>query len=100
MILVELAGIAEVNRLRGYAAGDEKIRTTARTLQTIAARRQATACRYSGCRLALVVPDSDKASTKLLATESAEELGDDTRTTFFAWHRSDAVVARARAALD
>jgi diguanylate cyclase (GGDEF)-like protein len=103
VMLVELAGVPEVNRLRGYAAGDEEIRTTARTLQTIAARRQATACRYSGCRLALVVPDSDEASTRLLATETAEEIGDHARTAFSAWRpgeTGDAVVARARAGLD
>jgi len=73
VVLVELARVADINRLRGYAAGEEEIRTTARTLQTIAARRQAAACRYSGCRLALVVPDSDEASTGLPATETAEE---------------------------
>jgi hypothetical protein len=38
VVLVELAGVADINRLRGYAAGDEEIRTTARTLQTIAVR--------------------------------------------------------------
>jgi diguanylate cyclase (GGDEF)-like protein len=73
VVLVELARVADINRLRGYAVGDEEIRTTARTLQTIAVRRQSTACRYSGCRLALVVPDSDEASTGLPATETAEE---------------------------
>jgi diguanylate cyclase (GGDEF)-like protein len=102
VILIELSGVAEVNRLRGYAAGDEEIRATARTLQTIAARRQATACRYSGSRLALVVPDSDEESTELLATETAQEIGDNARATFPIWRpgdAGDAVVARTRAGL-
>jgi HD-GYP domain-containing protein (c-di-GMP phosphodiesterase class II) len=38
VVLVELTGLSEVNRLRGYAAGDEEIRTAARTLQEIAAQ--------------------------------------------------------------
>jgi len=102
VVLVELAGIREVNRLRGYAAGDEGIRSAARALQEIAARRQATACRYSGSRLALVVPGSDEASIGLLAAETADEVGDGSRVASSAWRpgdSGDAVIARARADL-
>jgi len=60
------------------------------------------ACRYSGSRLALVVPDSDEASTRLLATETAEEIDDGSLVAFAAWRpgdSGDAVIARARADL-
>ena len=103
VVLVDLADIAEVNSLRGYAAGDDEIRATARVLQTIAAKRQAVACRYSGNRLALLVPDSDEASIELLAAETAIEVGDGSRTSSSAWRpgdSGDAVVTRARAGLD
>ena len=102
VVLVELTGISEVNRLKGYAAGDEEIRAAARTLQEIAARREATACRYGGSRLALLVPDIDEVSAELLAAETAEEIGRDSRAAAATWRpgeTGDAVVSRARAGL-
>jgi diguanylate cyclase (GGDEF)-like protein len=102
VVLVELKGVSEVNRLRGYAAGDEEIRAAARTLQEIAARRGATACRYGGSRLALVVPDIDEVSAELLAAETAAEIGRDSRAAAATWRpgeTGDAVVSRARAGL-
>lgn len=101
VVIVELSGLDEVNRLRGYAAGDEKIREAAQVPQKIAARRRATACRYGGNRLALLVP-GDETSTDLLASEIANEVGDSSRTAFSAWRPGDdgnAVLARARAGL-
>ncbi len=102
VVMVDLVGIAEVNRLRGYAAGDDEIRNAARVLQAIAAPRDATACRYSGSRLALVVPGIDEKHAELLATETAEEIGDGSRAASSAWRAGDtgdSVVARARAGL-
>jgi diguanylate cyclase (GGDEF)-like protein len=102
VVLVELKGVSEVNRLRGYAAGDEEIRAAARTLQEIAARRGATPCRYGGSRLALVVPDIDEVSAELLAAETAAEIGRDSRAAAATWRpgeTGDAVVSRARAGL-
>ena len=102
VVIVELAGLDEVNRLRGYAAGDEEIRAAAGVLQTRAARRRGTACRYGRNRLALLVPGGDEASTELLASETAEEIGNGSQAASSAWRpgdTGDAVVARARAGL-
>jgi diguanylate cyclase (GGDEF)-like protein len=102
VVLVELTGLSEVNRLKGYAVGDEEIRGAARTLQGIAARQEATACRYGGSRLALVVPDIDEDSAELLAAETAAEIGQGSRAAAAAWRSGDSgdeVIARARAGL-
>lgn len=102
VVLVELTGLPEVNRLRGYAAGDEEIKAAARTLQEIAARREATACRYGGGCLALVVPDIDEDSAELLAAETAAEIGQGSRAAAATWRpgeTGDEVIARARAGL-
>ena len=83
-------------------ANAEAQRAAARTLQEIAARREATACRYGGSCLALVVPDIDEDSAELLAAETAGEIGRGSRTAAAAWRpgeTGDAVVACARADL-
>ena len=102
VILVELTGVPEINRLKGYAAGDEEIRAAARILQEIAARREATACRYGGCCLALVVPGLDEDSAELLAAETSAEIGEGSRSAAATWRpgeSGDEVIARARADL-
>jgi len=104
VVLVELAEIARLNRREGYAAGDEAIRTVARSLQRVAARVGGTACRYGGRRLGLVAPDTDERTAELLALEVLEDLHDSprVRTGFAAWRPGDdgdSVVARARARL-
>ena len=68
--------IAEINRERGYAAGDRAIRTVAHAVQNAAAHHGGTACRPSGPRLGLIVPGADEASGERLAAEVSESLGE------------------------
>ena len=105
LVLVELTRLAEVNESEGYAAGDAELRTAARAIQEVAARRNGTACRYGGNRLALVVPGADESSVEALAAEVAAGLrdGPEARTAVATWRAGDtgdAVIARARAGLD
>ncbi len=104
VVLVELTEISKLNRMEGYAAGDEAIRTVARVVQRAAARVGGTACRYGGRRLGLLVAEADERSTKLLAGEIVEDLngGPHVRTGTAAWRPGDdgdSVIARARAYL-
>ncbi|MDQ3720852.1 MAG: diguanylate cyclase [Actinomycetota bacterium] len=55
LVMVGLADLETVNRRDGYAAGDEALRTAARTLARAADRCGGTSCRHGGSRLALVV---------------------------------------------
>jgi len=105
VILIELAGIIEINKIRGYAAGDGEIRTAARAVWEIAARLGGTAYRYGGNRLALVVSGIDEPSAKLLATEIFTDLHDstDARVAAATWRpgdSGDAVIDRARIDLE
>ncbi|MDP9427002.1 MAG: diguanylate cyclase [Actinomycetota bacterium] len=104
VVLVELAEIAELNQRKGYAAGDEAIRSVSRTMQRAAARTGATACRYGGRRLGLLVPDMEEPSAEKLADTIVEDLRDGpvVHTGFSAWHPGDdgeSVIVRARARL-
>ncbi len=105
VVLVELTGIAELNWREGYAAGDEAIRTAARTVQHAASRHGGTACRQGGHRLGLIFPDSDERSAGLLADELLVSLrdGPSVRVAAASWRPGDdgeAVIVRARAHLD
>jgi len=64
VLIVQLDGLTELNRREGHAAGDSAIQAAARALQRAASRCAGTACRYSGDRLALVVPGADRASAE------------------------------------
>src|SRR3712207_1299073 len=56
IVLAELTELPHMNRLNGYAAGDEAIRAAAKAVQQAAVVCGGTACRYSGRRLALIAP--------------------------------------------
>lgn len=104
VVLVELTGIAELNWKKGYAAGDEEIRTAARVVQQTAARHGGTACRHGGNRLGLIVSNTDERAAQLIADEFLVDLRSDppVRTGAAAWRPGDdgeAVIARARARL-
>jgi len=70
-----------------------------------ASRAGGVACRYSGRRLGLLVPETDRTSTGALAREVVLDLGDDppaVSTGVAAWEAGESgeqVVARARLAL-
>ena len=103
-VMVELTDVAHLNQLEGYAAGDEAIRAVARAVQRAAVRCGGTACRYSGRRVALVVPEADDGVVDNVRDEIAAGLADGPRVVVGAalWHEGDSafdVVARARLAL-
>jgi diguanylate cyclase (GGDEF)-like protein len=101
VVLIELTGIAELNWREGYAAGDEAMRTAARTVQHAASRHGGTACRQGGHRLSLILPDADERSAGLLADELLVSLRDEpsVRVAAASWRPGDdgeAVIVRAR----
>lgn len=101
MVLVEVSDLAQTNATKGYAAGDETIRATARAVQRLAASRGGTACRYSGGRLAVVLPNLRGSEVQSAVAEFARTLDEVARTRLAAavWRpgdSGDAVVARAR----
>ncbi len=70
IVMAELCGLPAINARDGHAAGDEVIRAAARTLQNASVRTSATACRYGGPRLAMLVPGADASSAKAVLTEA------------------------------
>ena len=104
VVVLELAGLVELNREKGYAAGDDAIRALADEVQRVAGRCGGTAARLSGRRIALVVPGADESIGDQLAQEILRELGNehDVRSSVAAWHKGDSgedVLERARARL-
>lgn len=104
VILVELVEVAQLNSREGYAAGDETIRDVARGVQRIAARIGGTACRYSGRRLGLVVPETEEERARSIAAQAGQDLagGPPVRVAVSTWRPGDdgdSVVVRARAGL-
>lgn len=104
VILVELTEIDRLNSRKGYAAGDEAIRAAARGVQRFAARVGGTACRHSGRRLGLVIPDVDDERARSLAAEIVRDLagGPPARTATSTWRPGDdgdSVIVRAKAGL-
>ena len=105
VVLVQLDDLPEINARDGYAAGDAAIRAAARVVERIAGRSGGTASRYSGRRLAAVVPHASLDDARALGDEIAAELGDDraVRIGVAAWRVHDSetdVVARARRMLE
>ena len=74
VILIELKENIEVKRMKGYAAGNEAIKSVARVVQRAASPINATVCRHGGRRLALLAPNSDKISASKTAAEIIEGL--------------------------
>jgi diguanylate cyclase (GGDEF)-like protein len=102
--VVELRGLPRVNASDGYAAGDELIRYTARSLQRAAVRLGGTACRYGGARLALLVPGTDAAGARDAVADALGGIPSeaDAHVTAAGWQEGQSgaeVVDRARAAL-
>jgi diguanylate cyclase (GGDEF)-like protein len=104
VVLAELTELPQLNQIGGYSAGDEAIRMAARAVQSSAVRCGGTACRYSGRRLAMVVPGVDQAKADEVAAELIAAFADGPRAAVgaAAWREGDSgadVVARARLAL-
>ncbi|MDQ3934398.1 MAG: HD domain-containing protein [Actinomycetota bacterium] len=104
VVLAELTEVAQLNRLEGYAAGDEAIRTAARAIQHAAVLCGGTACRCSGRRVALIAPACDEEQAAHLASVVAGDLAAGPRVAIgqAVWRSGDTgfdVVARARLAV-
>jgi diguanylate cyclase (GGDEF)-like protein len=106
VVMVELADLGEINRDEGYAAGDAALREAARGLQQVVGRSPATVARYSGRRIATLLPGSGHHEASDLATRAIAELDGRrlrARTGVAVWqhgdHGSD-VIARARTVLE
>jgi diguanylate cyclase (GGDEF)-like protein len=106
VLMVALEDIAEINAGDGFAAGDAALRDAARVVQDAAARCDGTAARYSGRRLALLVPRGDHQGAQELAAELVTQIegrGRRVRSSIAVWEPSDSgaeVVGRARLGLE
>lgn len=105
VLMFGLEDLAETNASEGFAAGDAALRGAAMVLQDAAARCEGTAARYSGRRLALLVPRGDEEMAQQLAGEIAAQIEAQGRrvcTSAAVWEPGDSgteVVGRARLAL-
>jgi HD-GYP domain-containing protein (c-di-GMP phosphodiesterase class II) len=103
--VVELSELAMINRREGYAAGDMALQTTARALERAVASKPATVGRYSGRRLAAVLPVTGHSASEHGARllEELERSGPRVRVGVAVWQDGDCgedVFARARLALE
>ena len=74
LILLDLDGFKEVNDTRGHQAGDEVLRSVARTLDEVAGKQHC--YRYGGDELAILVQGADRpAATELARTVRAAVAG-------------------------
>ncbi len=104
VVIVELERIGEINRAKGYAAGDEAIQAVARAVQRYAQQQGGTAARYSGRRLCVIAPGVDEKGFEQLAAQMVEEMreGPEVRVAVATWSPGDsgeAVLERARLGL-
>src|ERR671938_947087 len=74
VVLVQLVELDRINRDAGYAAGDLALQHAARVLEHVGGRWGATACRYGGACLALLVPGAGEDVTERLEEELGSEL--------------------------
>lgn len=91
VIAVEVSDIARINSERGYAAGDEALRTVADAVQAAAADCGGTACRYSGSRMLLIAPHLAERAADRVREEIASVLADgpSVRCAHVVWRRGD-----------
>ena len=104
--MVELSELSMINRRESYAAGDMALQAAARVLERTMASKPATIGRYSGRRLAVVLPASDQADASGHGARLHEELersGPRVRVGVAVWQHGEQgedVFARARLALE
>jgi diguanylate cyclase (GGDEF)-like protein len=106
VVMLALEDLGDVNASDGFAAGDAALREAAMVVQDAAARCEGTAARYSGRRLALLVPGGDQQSAQELAGELVSRIegqGRRVRSGVAVWEPGDSggdVVGRARLGLE
>jgi diguanylate cyclase (GGDEF)-like protein len=107
--MVELSELSMINRREGYAAGDMALQAVARVVERTMAAEPATIGRYSGRRLALVLPGAghtgplDRGTQIVEQLEELELAGPRVRLGVAHWQPGDQgedVFARARVALE
>ena len=105
VVMLELATLPEINQAEGYAAGDRALRELAQAVERSLDGLTATAGRFSGRRLAVVLPDTGYQGAALIARRIAEGfdgIHPPLRTGLAVWQQGDQgadVIARARLAL-
>jgi GGDEF domain-containing protein len=104
--MVELSELSTINRQESHAAGDMALQAAAGALERTMAGASATIGRYSGCRLAVVLPgagDTDAGGRGAQMVEQLERSGPRVRLGVAHWQPGDQgedVFARARLALE
>jgi diguanylate cyclase (GGDEF)-like protein len=107
--MVELSELSMINRREGYAAGDMALQAVARALESTMAAQPATIGRYSGRRLAVVLPAAGHTGPPQRGAQTVEQLeeleraGPRVRVGMAHWQPGDQgedVFAHARLALE
>jgi diguanylate cyclase (GGDEF)-like protein len=106
VVMVELCDLSEVNRRDGYAAGDAALYEVARALEEALATTPAIPGRYSGRRLAAIVPKCGHSTATAVVDQVLTGLDDNgpiVRAAVAVWQHGDhgeAVLSRARLVLE
>lgn len=106
VVMVELRDLPEINRRDGYAAGDGALYDVARALEEAIAPTTAIPGRYSGRRLAAIMPKSGQTAGTAAADRLLRRLEDGgpvVRAAVAVWQHGDhgeAVLSRARLTLE
>ena len=105
VVMVEIRDLPDINRRDGYAAGDAALYDVARALEEALATTTAIPGRYSGRRLAAIMPKSGQSAGTAAADRLLRRLdaGPAVRTAVAVWHHGDhgeAVLGRARVTLE
>jgi diguanylate cyclase (GGDEF)-like protein len=106
VVMVEVCDLSEINRRDGYAAGDAALYEVARALEEAIATTPAIPGRYSGRRVAAIVPKSGHSTAMAAVDQILRRLDGDgpvVRAAVAVWQHGDhgeAVLARARVTLE
>jgi diguanylate cyclase (GGDEF)-like protein len=106
VVMAELTTLSQINRTEGYASGDDALRELGQAVERALAGMTATAGRFSGRRVAVVLPGTGHQEATAFAGRLAESLdghGPALRTAVAVWQHGDHgddVLARARLELD
>jgi diguanylate cyclase (GGDEF)-like protein len=106
VVMVEVCDLPDINRHDGYAAGDAALYGVARAFEEAMATTTAITGRYSGRRLAAIMPKSGQTAATAAADRLLRRLEDDgpvVRTAVAVWQhgdRGDVVLSRARLELE
>jgi HD-GYP domain-containing protein (c-di-GMP phosphodiesterase class II)/GGDEF domain-containing protein len=106
VVMVEVCDLPEINRRDGYAAGDAALFGVARALEEAIATTPAILGRYSGRRVAAIVPKGGQTVGTAVADELLGRLADGgpvVRAAVAVWQHGDhgeAVLSRARLGLE